>query len=78
MWQELQWANKQTVGRETEGTQAKLESRSLGNIQTSTAFGKKGRFWTEKNSVYMKYKEATYIACLPNPISPSSVEISPI
>jgi hypothetical protein len=28
---------------------------------------------TEKNPVFRKYKEATYIACLQNPISQASV-----
>jgi hypothetical protein len=38
MWQELQWGNRQTMRRETQGTHAKLGSRSPGKIQTSTAF----------------------------------------
>jgi len=33
---------------------------------------------TEKNPLYRKYKEATNMACLQNPISPPSVDISPI
>ena len=33
---------------------------------------------TEKNPVYRKYKEATDMACLQNPINRPSVEISPI
>jgi hypothetical protein len=33
---------------------------------------------TEKNPVYRKKKKAVYMACLQNPISRTSVEISPI
>jgi hypothetical protein len=38
MWQELYWGRWQTMGLETQGTQVKLGSNSLGKIQTSTAF----------------------------------------
>jgi hypothetical protein len=38
MWQELYWGRRQTVGLETQATQVKLGSKSLGKIQTSTAF----------------------------------------
>ena len=79
--------NWQTVGRESQGTQAKLGSRSLGKIQTSTEFVRTDHhvLWeeakileTEKNPVYRKYKEAAYMACLQNPVSRPSVEISSI
>lgn len=75
------------MGRESRGTQAKLGSRSLGKIQTSTAFVRRDDrvlreeakiLETENNLVYRKYKEAVYMACLQNPVSRPSVEISPI
>jgi hypothetical protein len=33
---------------------------------------------TESNSRYRKYKELAHMACLTNPISQSSLDISPI
>ena len=83
MWQELHAGNWQTVGRETEGTPAKLGSLSLGKIQTSTTqnplvlWEEAKILETEKNPVYRKYKEATCVACLQYPISRASVEIFP-
>ena len=38
MWKELHWRKRQTMGLETQGTQVKLGRKSLGKIQTSTAF----------------------------------------
>ena len=38
MWQGLNWGNRQTVGRESQGTQTNLGSKSLGKIQTSTVY----------------------------------------
>jgi hypothetical protein len=37
MWEELHWGKRQTMGRETQETQSKLGSRSLGKIQTDIA-----------------------------------------
>jgi len=87
MWQGLNWGNRQTVGRESQGTQTNLGSKSLGKIQTSTAFLRSYNsvLWekakildTENNPVYRKYKKAAYMACLQNPVSRPSIEISPI
>jgi hypothetical protein len=75
------------VGHESQGTQVKPGSKSLGKIQTCTAFVRRDHrvLWeeanileTDKNPVYRKYKEAAYLACLQNPVSRPSVEISPI
>jgi hypothetical protein len=67
MWQELHGGNRQTVGRETRGTQTKLGSRLNGKSTLGQhSFEQNHRvLWeerkileTEKNSVCTKYKEA--------------------
>jgi len=67
MWQELPGGNRQTVGRKTRGTQAKLGSRLLGKSRLAQhSFEENHRvLWeeakileTEKNPAYTKYKEA--------------------
>jgi hypothetical protein len=87
MRQKLNGGKRQTLSRDSQGTQAKMGSRSLGKIQSSTAFVRRDRrvLWeeakileTEKNPVYRKCKEAAYVACLQNTVSRPSVEISPI
>ncbi len=71
--------NGQTVGCEIQTAKVKLGSRSLGKIQTNTAFvlrkslctvEKRKVLGTEWNPVYRKYYEKAYMAC--------SVEFSPI
>jgi len=48
------------VGRETAGTRAKLGSRSLGKIQTSTAFVSRESPCTMKRSEYFRNKRIHY------------------
>ena len=70
---------------ETDGTQAKLGSRSLLKYRLAQLSFEENHhvLWeeakileTEKNSVYGKYKEVAYVACLQDPISQPTVKIS--
>jgi hypothetical protein len=87
MWQKLHWRKKQTSSRVALSTQAHLQQGLLEKSKLAQHAYEEGHWigWNdvrileiESNSRYRKYKELAHMACLPNPISQPSLDISPI